>query len=213
MSRDTKNAARGAVEEVEPQAIRRPAPIWIFVALLVLLYSGMVYFDKASAWFNADVYAPYKSRADLESFQPKVDGNSNFEKGRKLFSLYCAACHMETGIGNPGNGCPPLVGSEWLAAPGIARAVRIVSKGLTGPLEVKGQQYGSGTMLAIGDQLPGEEADKAESIAAILAYVREAFGNNPTPVTAERVKAIREQIKDHSGNFTSDELKAVPEGE
>jgi mono/diheme cytochrome c family protein len=213
MKRDLQTPGSSSLDEAEPKAIRRPAPVWIFVALLLLLYLSMVYFDRASAWFNAGVYAPYKSLAHLESFQPRVDANANFELGRKLFSINCAVCHMENGIGNPGNGCPPLVGSEWLAAPGIGRVVRLVSKGLTGPLEVKGQTYGTGTMMAIGDQLPGDESERAEAIAAIVGYVRKTFGNNSVPVSPEAVKAIREQIKGHNGNFISEELKVVPDGE
>jgi len=118
---------------------------------------------------------------------------------------------MENGSGNPGNGCPPLVGSEWVKNPGPGRIVRIVSKGLTGPIEVKGQVYSTGTMLPIGDQLEGDERKKSEDIAAIVSYVRKTFGNVGKLVTPEQVLAVRGQIKDRTTNFSPDEVKDTPE--
>jgi hypothetical protein len=119
---------------------------------------------------------------------------------------------METGVGNPANGCPPLIASEWVAAAGPNRLIRLVSKGGTGPIEVGGKPY-NGTMLPIGDQLPGDEAQKCESIAAILSYVRKNFGNISKPVTAEEVARVRESIKGHSASYSSAELKATSETE
>ena len=199
-------------EGTEPRVGRAAVPVWLIILLFVMVYWGMVYFDLHGAWFNPEVYAPYRSRPELEAMQPRQDDNAElFLKGKQMFSLTCAVCHMETGVGNPANGCPPLVGSEWVTAPGPGRITRIVSKGLIGPLEVKGQSYGTGTMLPIGDQLPGDEKEKAESIAAIISYVRKAFGNVPVAVKPEQVQAIREEIKGHSAPFTATELKAVPE--
>jgi len=120
-------------------------------------------------------------------------------------------CHMDTGIGNPANGCPPLDGSEWVSAPGPGRIIRIVSKGLTGPIEVKGTIYNTGTMLAIGDALPGDEKQKSESIAAIISYIRKTFGKSASPVSPEQVLKVRAEIKDHSGYFSPEDLKAAPE--
>jgi len=206
----TGETAGGAELQVE----RRSVPVWIIILLLLLIYWGMLYFDQHSGWFNQDVYPPYHSIAEVESFQiPKGEDDALVLKGKQLFSLTCAVCHMETGIGNPANGCPPLIGSEWVAAPGSGRIVRIVSKGLTGPIEVKGQVYSTGTMLPIGDQMPGDEKEKAESIAAIISYVRKTFGNNAKGVKPDYVGSIRSQIKDHVASYTVDELKTVPENE
>ena len=117
---------------------------------------------------------------------------------------------MDGGTGNPANGCPPLVGSEWVAAKGPGRIIRLVSKGGQGEIEVAGKTY-NGTMLAIGDQMPGDEDKKSESIAAIITYVRDTFGNKASAVSAQKVKAVRAEIKDRNTNYSPLELKNFPE--
>ncbi len=198
-------------DSAEPGAARRAIPVWLVILLFVLLYWAMVYFDLRSGWFSERVYAPYHSVEQVAMFQP-ISGEGEFIlKGKQLYGMNCAVCHMETGSGNPANGCPPLVGSEWVAAPGPGRIIRIVSKGATGPIDVKGTVYSTGTMLAIGDQMPGDEQQKAENIAAIISYIRKTFGNNASPVTPGQVLKVRGEIKDRHTYFSPEELKAAPE--
>ena len=210
MNAEFKTTATGA--EAGPPVAPTTVPVWLFVVMFLLLFWGAVSFDWHGGWFDPKVYGPYVSVPDVERFQPKMGGDEEIlSKGMALFKANCAVCHMETGIGNPVNGCPPLVGSEWVKNPSPGRIVRIVSKGLTGPIEVKGQVWNSGTMLPIGDQLPGDESEKAEKIAAIISYVRKQFGNISVIVKPEQVEAIRKEIKDRTVNFTPDELKSIPE--
>jgi mono/diheme cytochrome c family protein len=199
------------LEVSQPQAGRKAVPIWMFIVLFLLLYWGMVYFDQRSGWFNEQVYAPYHSLEELTAYQPVNDAAGFLLKGKKLFQDNCAVCHMDTGIGNPGNGCPPLVGSDWVAAKGPGRLIRIISKGAQGPIEVGGKPFPGGTMLAIGDQMPGDEDQKAQNIAAIISYIRDTFGNKASPVTPEKVKAVRTEIKDRNTNYSPQELKSAPE--
>jgi mono/diheme cytochrome c family protein len=189
----------------------RPVPVWLFVLLFLFLYWAMVYFDQRGAWFNEEVYAPYHSFEQVAAFQP-VSGPQEFiQKGKVLYALNCAVCHMEGGTGNPANGCPNLAGSEWVSASGPGRIIRIVSKGATGPIEVNGKAWSSGTMLAIGDQMPGDEKQKAENIAAIVSYIRHTFGNKASLVTPEEVAAVRQEIKSKTTYYSPEELKAAPE--
>jgi mono/diheme cytochrome c family protein len=198
-------------DAAEPKTAPNPVPIWLIILLFLLLYWAMVYFDQRSAWFNEQVYLPYRSIEQVVAIQP-VSGEADFiMKGKQLYGLNCAVCHMEGGIGNPANGCPPLMGSEWVSAPGPGRIIRIVSKGATGPIEVSGKVWSTGTMLAIGDQMPGDEKQKAESIAAIISYIRKTFGNNASAVAPEQVLAVRDQIKARNTYFSPEELKAAPE--
>src|SRR5258708_35336136 len=157
-------AASVMVDLPEPRAARRPVPVWLIILLFILLYWAMVYFDQRSGWFDEHVYTPFASIQEVAKFQPSRGGDELILRGRQLYSANCAVCHMENGIGNPANGCPPLDGSEWISAAGPGRMIRIVSKGAQGPIEVKGTVYSTGTMLAIGDALPGDEKQKAESI-------------------------------------------------
>ena len=199
------------IETTPPPAGGKPVPVWMFILLFALLYWGMVYFDQHSGWFDQHVYAPYHSFEEVTAYQPVNDAAGVLMKGKQLFHDNCAVCHMDTGVGNPANGCPPLIGSDWISAKGPGRLIRLVSKGAQGEIEVSGKTFPGGAMLAIGDQMPGDETQKSENIAAILSYIRDNFGNKASPVTPDKVKAVRAEIKDRTTNYTPQELKSAPE--
>jgi mono/diheme cytochrome c family protein len=66
-------------------------------------------------------------------------------------------------------------------------------------------------MLAMGDQMAGDENQKAENIAAIISYIRNTFGNKASAVTPKEVADVRSQIKDRNTYFSPEELKAAPD--
>jgi len=190
----------------EPKAALVAVPVIIFVVLAILFYAGALYVDSHGGGFNPAVYTPYVSTKQLDSFKPKTAGGEQMAKGKQLYATMCAVCHQESGIGGVSQGCPTLVGSEWvLGAPD--NLVKIISKGLTGPITVKGQTYSTGSMPAIGDGLPGDEKAKAEAVAAIATYVRGTWGNKAPAVKPADAQKIREGIKDRSQSFTAEELQ------
>jgi mono/diheme cytochrome c family protein len=196
--------------EAEPTAAMTPMPVWPMALLLACLFLGAWYFDLYGGWFEPKVYAPYTSLVDVQRFQPKKGGIEGIlGTGRKLFMDNCAVCHMESGIGNPANGCPPLVDSEWVKSPAPTRMVMLISKGLSGPITVNGKVWNTGVMLAVGDSLQGDEKEKAEKIAAITTYVRYQFGKIAVETKPEQVEAIRDTIKDRTTNFSVEELLKI----
>ncbi len=199
-----------ASPEAEPKATLTPMPVWPFALLFSLLFLGAWYFDLYGGWFEPKVYAPYTSVAEVQRYQPPKGGIEGvLASGRKLYLDNCAVCHMESGVGNPANGCPPLVDSEWVSTPSPTRLVMLISKGLTGPVTVNGKVWNSGVMLAVGDSLPGDEKEKSEKIAAISTYVRFQFGKIAVETKPAQVEAIREAIKDRTANYTEAELLKV----
>jgi len=209
MNADPKSTALSS--DVEPTATMTPMPIWHMALLFTLLFLGSWYFDLYGGWFDAKVYAPYVSVADVQRYQPNTDPDAAFiAQGKKYYTANCAVCHMDSGVGNPGNGCPPLIDSEWTMHPTPERIVMLVSKGLAGPITVNGKTYNTGVMLAVGDSLPGDEAEKSRQIAAIVSYVRHEFGKVQGIVKPEQAAAIRATIKDRTANFSPEELLKVP---
>ena len=77
--------------------------------------------------------------------------------------------------------------------------MRIVLHGLSGRVTVKGQTY-NGAMPAWADVLSDAE------IAAVLTYVRSAFGNSAEAVTADKVAQERAATTGRTAPWTVGEL-------
>jgi len=197
------NQTPSATDATEPKANWRSVPVWLLVAILLLLYWGMLYFDTHGGWFSQEVYAPFRSEAEVANYQPKIEG-PDLRSGQKVYETVCALCHNSDGQGKP-NQAPPLAGSEWVVgAPG--RLIRIPLYGLNGPVTVKGQQmvFPSG-MLAMGAALPEED------LANVLSYMRQAWGNKASGITAEEIKAVKAAVGSRPQGFTPEEIMQVPE--
>lgn len=124
------------------------------------------------------------------------------EAGREAFQLYCAPCHQGHGGGAPGL-APPLAGSEWVLG-SVERTARIVLHGVYGPLPVLDQTWnlsmpGLGAAGALDD----------DKIAAVLSYVRRAWGNSASLVEPQRIAAIRRETAGRTLPWTAAELNAI----
>jgi mono/diheme cytochrome c family protein len=120
------------------------------------------------------------------------------QDGQQLFTLYCSACHGADGKGATGGTFPPLAESPWLAGD-PDRATKIILKGLEGPVDVLGKTYNL-AMPPQGAVLPDDQ------LAAVLTYVRSAWGNSSGPVNADQVKKIRASVEDRKTSWTSEEI-------
>ncbi len=121
--------------------------------------------------------------------------------GKQLYDVGCAGCHKPTGKGAEGVGLP-LAGSAWVEGR-ESRLVRIALHGVRGPIEVQGRSYNL--------EMPGfGPVYDDESLAAILTYVRQAWGNQAPPVTTETMREIRAVEASRGDSWTVEELLAVP---
>jgi mono/diheme cytochrome c family protein len=186
-------------EVSEPQAGRRPVPVWLLVLLFLLVYWGMIEFDHRGGEFSPQVYIPYVSLADVQKYQPTAGGG--LERGKAVYETVCALCHNTDGMGKP-NQAPPFAGSEWaLGSPN--RMIRIPLVGLSGQLKVKDQDWNL-SMPAMGATLSDED------LAAVLSYIRQSWGNKASLIAPEQVKAIRTEVGSRSQPFTAEQLNAIP---
>lgn len=125
-----------------------------------------------------------------------------FLKGKAIYSRegYCVTCHQPDGDGLPASGFPPLKGTTWVTG-SQERLVRLVLKGLHGPIEVRGEKYaGQVPMTPFGGMLKDDE------IAAVVTYVRNAFGNKAPAISPAKVKQIRAATKNKTGFYSPQEL-------
>lgn len=199
MSDEPKSPESGT----EPTASRSHLPMWIILVLLTLLYLGGIYFDRHSGWFNPQVYAPYVTAAELESYQPKSGAAAAAAQGRKVYESVCGTCHGNDGSGKPGQ-APPLAGSEWVIAKGYNRLAHIPLAGISGTLSVGGKDWNL-AMAPMGAAL--SDAD----LANVLTYIRNSWGNKADEVTADNIKGIRAGLGARPQPMTAESLKALPE--
>ena len=77
-----------------------------------------------------------------------------------------------------------------------------------GPIVVNGKSYPGQVPMT-----PFENLLTADETAAVLTYIRNAFGNKAAPISPEKVKEVRGQIKDKKGFYSPEELlKEHPHG-
>jgi mono/diheme cytochrome c family protein len=125
-----------------------------------------------------------------------------FIKGKAIYARdgFCGTCHQPDGKGLPASGFPPLAGTPWVTG-NDTRLVKLVLNGLHGPIEVLGKKYpGQVPMTPFRGMLNDEE------MAAVITYVRNAFGNKAPPVSPAKVKEVRAATKNKTGFYTPAEL-------
>ncbi len=113
---------------------------------------------------------------------PAMTKAQRIEKGRLVYTRECVACHQATGHGIA-KAFPPLALSDYLNAD-KARAIGIVTEGLSGKIVVNGETY-DGVM-------PGLRLSD-EDIANVLTYVYNSWGNAAFTVMPSEVKALRKK--------------------
>ena len=113
---------------------------------------------------------------------------------------FCNTCHQPNGKGLAASGFPPLTESKWVLG-NEDRLIKIVLKGIYGPIVVNGKKYpGQVPMTPYGGLLNDKE------VAAVLTYIRNSFGNKASAVDEKTVKRVREEIKNKVGFYSPDEL-------
>ncbi len=182
----------------------RLTPLVVIFVFAGLILFAATYLGRYAGRFDARIYN--ENLKEYGTAATAVVPLDPVAVGEKLFNnAACNTCHQPTGLGVPG-AIPPLAKSEWVASE--ERAIRIVLYGLQGPITVEGKNFNS-AMPAFG-KVPGGGFNWSEDkIAAVLTYVRQAFGNNSPPITKEKVAEIRAKEGDRKP-WTAEELQKIP---
>lgn len=156
----------------------------------LLVYSGKevdaVYLGDAAAGADDKVGKLQAEVQQAIKTDPKIAGltkDIQIEKGKRVYMQTCFACHQATGLGLPGV-FPPLAKSDFLMAD-KERAIRAVSKGLSGQIIVNGKNY-NGVMPPV--------SLSEEQVANVLTYVRNSFGNEGDVVSVDEVRKVKGDI-------------------
>ncbi len=103
----------------------------------------------------------------------KWDAKELAARGEKVYGSICAACHAPQGQGTPAMKAPALAGDKFVVG------------AKNGPIDTVLNGRPNTAMQAFGKQLSDTE------IAAVITYVRNAFGNKASEVQPAEVKARR----------------------
>ena len=147
-------------------------------------YNSLQYLTDADAQAMAvylkalpvrDAEAPPTSQARL--VKPEV-----MEAGRTIYEAQCAMCHGDEGKGDPPH-FPPLAGNRSITMATPVNSIRMVLNGGYPPGTRKNPRpHGMPPFAHILDDA---------QVAAVVTYIRVAWGNAGTPVDGAQVSALR----------------------
>ncbi len=145
-----------------------------------------------------------KEKTETSKTATKLTGPAleQYRRGAVIYAKegFCVTCHQPNGKGLDASGFPPLNASKWVTG-SEDRLIKLTLNGLLGPIEVNGKKYpGQVPMTPFGMMLNDQE------IADVLTYVRNSFTNKANPISAAKVKEIRESIKDKKGFYSPEDL-------
>lgn len=144
-----------------------------------------------------------KDKAEL-AIQTDLKGAERdlFIKGKAIYARegFCNTCHQADGKGLVTSGFPPLTATNWVTG-NNERLIKLVLKGLHGPIEVLGKKYPGQVPMT-----PFEGMLNDDEVAAVLTYVRNSFGNKEPAISPNKVKEVRAAVKDKTGFYSPEEL-------
>ena len=118
------------------------------------------------------------------------------KRGAAVYARTCIACHQPTGKGLP----PvfPSIAETPIVVGNPELPIKFILQGLMGPITVGGTTFNS--------MMPPVAGVNDQDIADVLTYVRQSFGNQGSPVTADQVKAVRAATAGRTAPWTTAEL-------
>ncbi|MBU9166913.1 MULTISPECIES: c-type cytochrome [Burkholderia] len=109
-------------------------------------------------------------------------GDQLLEQGRKLYADNCATCHGASGQGKPPS-YPPLAGNHSIMMESAVNPIRMVLNGGYPPSTFRNPRpYG---------MPPFAQALSNQEVAAVVSYIRSAWGNNGSPISPQQVSDLR----------------------
>jgi mono/diheme cytochrome c family protein len=111
-----------------------------------------------------------------------ADATQMFSEGKRIYAARCADCHSVDGRGKPPH-YPPLANNQSIEMTSAVNPIRMVLNGGYPPGTKKNPRpYG---MPPYAQLLTDAE------VAAVVTYIRTAWGNRGAPVTAREANALR----------------------
>lgn len=158
-------------------------------------------YETAVAHLNDQSIKKKKKEVEVETDLVGIDRDL-YIKGKEIYERdgYCSTCHQPSGLGLPASGFPPLSKSPW-ALGNEVRLIKLVLKGLQGPITVEGKEFPGQVPMT-----PFEGLLSNGEVAAVLTYVRNSFGNKASVITPDAVQEVRSLVRHKEGFYSPEEL-------
>ncbi|MFD0892855.1 c-type cytochrome [Luteolibacter ambystomatis] len=204
--------------KIASEALERPLDSWMTKAYQACLITLKEDFESLAKNGKLDLASKPKTKdflagklkleagpAEIAEPEPKLPPAelALYRLGKEVYQrdVHCSTCHQPNGMGD--TTYPPLAKSEYVTGD-ETRLIKIVLKGVWGPITVHGKTYDPKN--GVPPMTPFEALLKDDELAGVLTYVRNSFGNSAPAVKPETVAKVRAETKDKVGFYTVEEL-------
>ena len=159
----------------------------VYGPMAEVVYDSLQYLSDDDATAMA-VYL--KALAPRDSAPPipasaRLVAPSVMETGRHVYVKQCAVCHGDEGKGRPPT-YPPLADNQSIVMASPVNAIRMVLNG--------GYPPGTSKNPRPHGMPPFAQVLKDDDVAAVLTYIRVAWGNTGTPVSPQQANDLRKSL-------------------
>ena len=140
----------------------------------------------------------WPGRDNVAEYKPKqVDQRSAklIARGKQVYNI-CKVCHQVNGLGQFPT-YPSLVNTSYVTGDATV-LIKIMLHGLDGPITVDGKNY--------DESMPPITVKNDRDIAAVISYIRQAWGNEADVVYPSEVSAVRMQYEGRKSMWSAEEL-------
>jgi mono/diheme cytochrome c family protein len=157
----------------------------VYGPMAEVIYNSLQYLTDADIQAMA-VYlkslAQGRAPAPATSNIPGAEGSLLVALGKTIYDNQCAVCHGAEGLGKPPN-FPPLAGNQSIEMGSAVNPIRMVLNGGYPPGP-------AGNPMPYG-MPPFAQSLSDDEVAAVVTYIRTAWGNRGAPVSARDANALR----------------------
>jgi mono/diheme cytochrome c family protein len=158
----------------------------VYGPMAEVVYDSLQYLNEDDVKAMAVYLKALPARSGDKSAPPSqavVEQNANLSPlGKKIYDAQCAECHASQGQGRPPD-FPPLAKNQSIVMSSAVNPIRMVLNGGYPPGTFKNPRpYG---MPPFAQSLSDVE------VAAVVTYIRTAWGNLGAPVTVKEVNELR----------------------